>query len=115
MKEFIEAGKAYIVEGRRDDKGQFLPDKIVPEEGVELRAQRYVKIVLNVEMRKDLDMKAFVIALNKCKGKAKLLLELHDNGESVLMCLEWCRVDPEKLRGVVRGVLPEGVCEIVAA
>ena len=116
MKDIIEAGKAYVVEGRLDDRGQFLPDKIIPAEGAELRAQKYARIVLNVEMHNDLNMKDFVIALTRCKGKARLLIELHSHDEIVLLCLEQkYNVDPDKLADTVKGVLPDGVYEIFAA
>ena len=116
MKDIVETGKAFVVEGRLDDRGQFLPDKIVPAEGAELRAQKYARIVLNVEMHKELDMKKFVIALHRCKGKARLLIELHDKDDSMLVCLanNYC-VDPSKLPEAVAELLPEGMYEIFAA
>ena len=115
MKDIIEAGKPYVVEGRLDDKGQFLPDKIVPAEGIDMRAQKYVKIVVNAEIHKDLDMKGFVIALAHCRGKSRLLLELHDHNDIMLMCLGKYSVEPTALRKAITGILPEGMYEIFAA
>ena len=115
MKDLLETGNAYVLEGRLDDRGQFLPDKIIPAEGADLRAQKYSKIVLNVEMLHEFDMKAFVIALAKCRGKSRLLLELHDNDDTMLLCVEQYGVDAAKLREVVPDVLPEGMYTIFAA
>ena len=115
MKDLLETGNAYVLEGRLDDRGQFLPDKIIPAEGADLRAQKYSKIVLNVEMLHEFDMKAFAIALAKCRGKSRLLLELHDNDDTMLLCVGQYGVDAAKLREVVHDVLPEGMYTIFAA
>ena len=115
MKGVVEKGTACVVEGRIDDRGQILPDKIVPVDGLELRGQRYVKIKLNVTGRDDFDMKAFVIALGSCKGKARVLVEFRNDSEEMRVCLNQYSVDPEKINAAIAEVLPEGMYQISAA
>ncbi len=113
MKEILKTGQAYIVDGKLDDRGQFLPDNITLAEGTDMQAQKYAKIVLNIEMYKGLNMKDFALALYHCSGKSRVLLELHNHDETVLLCLEpKCSVDPAKLGEAVAGTLPEGMYEI---
>lgn len=115
MKGILSVGKAYIVAGKVDDRGQFVPEKILPADGADNLAQKYVKIIVNVEMHTDLNMRDFALALNRCRGKARLLMELRERDEAVLLWLKEYSVDGAKLREVVSGLLPEGMYEIVAA
>lgn len=117
MKGVIEKGTACVVEGRIDDRGQILPDKIVPVDGLELRGQRYVKITLNVTGIDDsqINMRNFVIALGKYKGKARVLVEFSNDSEEMRVCLNKYSVDPEKINAAIAEVLPEGMYQISAA
>ena len=101
VKDVVAKGMACVVEGRKDDRGQILPDKIIPVDGLELRAQRYVKLRIDVSGHEKLNMKEFVRTLNRARGKAKVILELVNNEESMSICLNECRVDPEKLKDVM--------------
>ena len=115
IKEIVKIGMPCVVDGRIDDRGQFLPDKIIPAEGANLRAQKFAKISINTEMHSSIDMKAFVIALIACKGKARLLFELKENGEIMLMCLNEYTIEPSKLAEVTAKYLPAGMYEIFSA
>ena len=115
MKDILSPGNAYIVTGKLDDRRQFLPEKIVPADEAVNIAQKYVKIVVNVEMHTELNMRNFVLGLNRCRGKARLLMELRERDEAVLLWLKEFSVDGAKIRELVSGILPDGMYEIVAA
>ena len=111
MKGIMKKGTACIVEGRLDDRGQMLPDKIVPVEGVDFRAQKYVRIKINTQGHEKPDMREFLRALLGAKGKAKVILEFEDEHESMSICLNNYTVDPEKLKDVI----PMEYVEVFAA
>ena len=115
MKGAVEKGMACVIEGRIDERGQILPDKIIPVDGLELRGQRYVKISLNVSGSEDFHMKEFVRALGSCKGKARVLVEFRNDSEVMRLCLNEYSVAPEKVSDVLSRALPDGSFEVHAA
>ena len=117
IKDLVMAGCPYVIEGKIDDKGQCIPDKVIPvdDDDDDIHAQTFSRIVLNLDSHTQFDMKQFLLALNKCKGGSKLLLELHELGNSMLMCLDKYYVDGSKISEAVRGILPDGMYEIFAA
>ena len=111
-KDFVKIGLACIVEGRIDERGQLIPDKIVPVNGLEMRAQKYVNIIININ--NNLNMKNFIRALNGCKGKAKVILELRNDEQVGVYALNNCNVDPEKLNEALSEIMPAGSFEIAS-
>ena len=55
-----------------------------------------MKIVMNVTGSDSPNMKQFLRALGDCKGKARVILELKNDDESMTMCLSGYSVDPQK-------------------
>lgn len=98
MKPIVTKGLACVVEGRVDDRGQVLPDKIIPVDGLEMRAQRYVRLSIDTSNSERLNMKEFLQILNGAKGKAKVILEFKNDEETAIMCLNSYNVDPDKLK-----------------
>ena len=96
---------------RFTDQPRILPDKIIPADGLELRAQRYVKIKIDTSNREKVNMKEFVQALSGARGKAKVILELVNDDETMSICLNDYRVDPEKLKDI----MPMEYVEVYAA
>ena len=114
MKGVIEKGTACVVEGRIDDRGQILPDKIVPVDGLNIRGQRYVKITLNVSGSDIFPVRDFLMALKSCKGKARVIVEFHNDVEIMRLCLNEY-VAPEKVNDALARILPEESFEVYAA
>ncbi|MBQ7215827.1 MAG: DNA polymerase III subunit alpha [Synergistaceae bacterium] len=114
VKDFVLAGKPYIIQGRLDDKGQFLPDKIIPADR-DIHAQKYAKLILHLGMHANFSLRKFIISLNSCRGDYMLLVELRDNSKSVLMALRQYSVDPDKFLEAAAQSLPEGLFEFYAA
>ncbi|MBQ7154635.1 MAG: DNA polymerase III subunit alpha [Synergistaceae bacterium] len=97
MKGLLSKGMACVVEGRLDDRGQVILEKIVPAgEGLAMRAQQYVKIVFDASGA-ELNTKRFLQVLGGCPGKAKVLFEIKDDTETMRLCLNDYSVDPEKI------------------
>ena len=111
VKGVVSKGMACVVTGRFDDRGQIVLERIIPVGGLELSAQRYVKIKIDTSGHEKVNMKRFLQALLGAKGKAKVILEFQNDGESMSICLNGYTVDPEK----VKQVIPEGMCEVFAA
>ncbi|MBQ7593851.1 MAG: DNA polymerase III subunit alpha [Synergistaceae bacterium] len=112
FKAYVKVGLACMVEGKIDERGQLIPDKIIPVEGINNRGQKYVKIILNVS--NNLNMKNFIRALNGCKGKTKVLLELRTDDEVGVFALNNCNVELEKLNEALSGIMPAGSFEIAS-
>ena len=115
MKGVVERGTACVVEGRIDERGQMLPDKIVPVDGLALRGQQYVKITLNVSGNKNMNMKDLARVLGSCKGKARVLVEFRNDVEVMRLCLNEYNVEPEKLSEALSKVFPDVSLEVHAA
>ncbi len=111
-KDFVKIGLACVIEGRIDERDQIVPDKIVPVDGLEMRAHKYVKIIININ--NSLSMKNFIRALNGCKGKTKVILELRDGEQVGVYALNNCTVEPEKLNEALSGIMPTGSFEIAS-
>ena len=111
-KEVVKKNMVCVITGKIDDRGQLLADDIIPIDGLELRAQKYVKLTLNVSGSEELDMKKFLQALGRCKGKARVILELCNDEEAMTMCLNNYSVDPDKLNDALMGIFPAGIYEV---
>ena len=113
--EIMKKGMACIVAGRIDDRGQLRPDDIIPVDGLEMRGQRYVKIVMNVTGSDSPNMKQFLRALGDCKGKARVILELKNDDESMTMCLNSYSVDPQRVSDALKEFANCEVCENISS
>ena len=98
LKGNIFTGKPYLVEGKIDDRGQMLIDKIISLEELPGQAQRYVKISIDGEK---LDAKKFMTDLRNNKGNAIPVVEIKNEEGSCLICLTGLRVNPEKVKEFV--------------
>ena len=109
FKEFVKVGMACVIEGKLDDRGQIITDKIIPVDGLKSRGQRYVNVILNTH---NFSPVSFVRALNGCKGKAKIVLDIRSENDRTFYCLNGLSVEPEKLNTALSAVMPAGSFEI---
>ena len=108
LKGTVNPGDALVVEGRMDDRGQLLPDRILRPEELDGAAQKYATLRLNVSSLSGADMKSFARALNSCRGKSRLILEVSGDDEMCRVYLGGCSVSPEKLGDSLSGVISSG-------
>ena len=110
LKETLKSGQACIIEGRLDDRGQVLLEKIILSENLEESGQKYINIVMDITGHNNLpDMKKFVAILSDCKGgknASRVILEVKDEYESCVICLRNPEVDPVKLQQKLQEELP---------
>ena len=96
LKGILDKGQACIVEGRMDDRGQMILEKLIRFEDIE-NSQSYCTIPLNINQNEKFNMKEFIQKLRGCKGNSKVILELKNEDETCKMCLNSISVDPEKV------------------
>ena len=104
----ITKGMACVIEGRMDDRGQFLPDKIISADELDERAQKYVTLKLTGAIP---SVREFAKAVNSSRGSARIILEVHSEDE-ICRILLGNSVDPERLRESMKGVIPSDCFEI---
>ena len=107
LKGNLVLGSACAAEGKIDDRGQMVLDRLTNADAFTGKSQRYVNIILNVSEGQDVDVRKLVTALNECRGKARVMLELRSEEETCRMCLS-CSASPEKLPDALSGVLSAG-------
>ena len=98
LKEKLKPGAACIAEGRPDDRGQMILDKIILPDELE-NARRYFNIPVDLSVlskNENFELKDFVQKLRGCKGNAKVILDLHGDDSDCKICLGGISVDPEK-------------------
>lgn len=101
-KDILTAGTAFVVEGRVDDRGQLLPDKIIMSEELDGRGQKYLTLSITGEIP---NVKDFARIINSCRGNERVILELKKDDEICRIYLG-CNSDGEKLLSALPGVLP---------
>ncbi|MBR6900744.1 MAG: hypothetical protein IKN30_01610, partial [Synergistaceae bacterium] len=99
---YVNKGLACIAEGKMDDRGQMILDRLTKYDELD-GAQRYINIPVDINQEK-LNMKEFVQNLRSHKGNAKVILELKDEDESCRICLNGVSVDPELVRSDGLGI-----------
>ena len=93
----ITKGQACIIEGRPDERGQVILDKLIKAEDVE-NTQGYVNITLDVAQQNEkFSLKEFIQKLRSYRGKSKVILELKNEDESCKICLHDVTVDAQKI------------------
>ena len=102
LKGYVNKGLACVAEGKMDDRGQMILDRLAKVDELE-KSQRYVNIAIDVNQEK-LDMEEFIAKLKSHKGNAKVILELKDEDEICRICLNGVSVDPELVRNEELGV-----------
>ena len=102
FKEKITQGTAFLVEGRIDDRGQLLPDKIIMSDELDGRRQKYLTLTITGELPNN---KNFARALNSCRGNERVILELKRDNETCRIYLG-CAADSEMLTSALSEVLP---------
>ena len=102
LKGYVNKGLACIAEGKMDDRGQMILDRLTKYDELD-GAQRYINIPVDINQEK-LNMKEFVQNLRSHKGNAKVILELKDEDESCRICLNGVSVDPELVRNEGLGI-----------
>ena len=98
----ITQGTAFVVEGRLDDRGQLLPDKVILPDDIGERGQKYLTLSVSGEIP---NLKDFARVLNSCRGHERVILELKKDGDTCRAALG-CSSDSEKLISALAGVLP---------
>ncbi len=114
LKGTITNGMPCVIEGKLDDRGQVLLERITPADELGDKVQRYVTLTVNVTGSNDFNMKDFMKAMNGCKGNAKVILVLNNEDETVHMCLEAVKVSPENLSESLSGIMPAGSYEVAS-
>ena len=116
FKDLLTIGTACIIEGRIDDRGQLIPDKIITSDDLDdnAGAQRYIKLRLSLNGGELPNVKDFVCALNSSKGKEKVILELNGEDETCSVFLGYCSVSAEKLNEALSEIIPSGSFEILS-
>ena len=107
LKGSLVLGSACVAEGKVDDRGQMVLDRLTGADDFTGKSQRYVNIIINVTGGQDVDVRGLVTALNECRGKARVMIELRSEEETCRMCLS-CSASPEKLPDALSGVLSAG-------
>ena len=102
LKERITQGTAFVVEGRLDDRGQLLPDKIIMSDELDERGQKYLTLSINGDVPND---KNFARALHSCRGKERVILEVMKDNDICRIYLG-CSADSGKLASALSNVLP---------
>ena len=114
IKGTVPNGTACIIEGRIDDRGQMILEKLVKHDEIDKNVQTYVNIILTLDKPETPDMKNFVRALVGCKGTSKIILSVRENGKpEKIMYLNAYPVNPEKLRDYLAETMPDDNFEVV--
>ncbi len=108
LKGTLTVGEACVIEGKLDDRGQFLPDKIISPEDLNAKAKRYITLSVDAEECRNMNLKRFVAALNGSKGNSRVILELKGEGETFCVYLGGCNIDAERLNDSLSKVMPSG-------
>ena len=93
LKGTISLGTACVIEGRMDDRGQLLPDKVILPDELEERGQMYVVLSIDKEIE---NVKNFAREINSCRGKSRVILEVK-NDDDVCRIMLGNGVDSEKI------------------
>lgn len=101
-KDIITQGAAFVVEGRVDDRGQLLPDKIIMSEELDERGQKFLTVSITGGIP---NVKDFARALNSCRGNERVILELK-NDDDICRVYLGCNADGGKLSSALSDVLP---------
>ncbi|MBQ6775242.1 MAG: DNA polymerase III subunit alpha [Synergistaceae bacterium] len=103
LKGYVTKGQACTVEGRKDDRGQIIVDKLTSLDELD-NSPRYALISIDLKLNENLNMKEFVQKLRGYKGDAKVVLELKSDDETCRMCLNGLSVDPALVMSEELGV-----------
>ncbi|MBQ3758971.1 MAG: DNA polymerase III subunit alpha, partial [Synergistaceae bacterium] len=108
LKGTLTVGDACVIEGKFDDRGQLLPDKIMMADDLNGKAKRYITLSVDAEECRNMNLKRFVAALNGSKGNSRVILELKGEGETFCVYLGGCNIDAERLNDSLLKVMPSG-------
>lgn len=108
LKGTITAGEACVVEGRPDDRGQVVADRIMMPDELDGKGRRYVTVSVDAEECRNAGMKKFVRAMHESRGKWRVILELKGNDETYRVHVGGWSVEPEKLKVSLLGVISSG-------
>ncbi len=108
LKEILKSGQACIIEGKLDDRGQVLLEKIILSENLESEGQKYINIVMDITGHSNIpDMRQFVRIMKDCRGQSRIILEVRNDDESCTICFRDNPVEPEKLHQRLQEEMPE--------
>ena len=112
--ESLKVGAACVVEGKLDDRGQVILEKIVLSENLESSGQKYINIIMNVTGNENNipDMKQFIGIIQECKGRCKTMLEVRRDDETCSICIRDPLVEPEKLQRRIHEDFPAEVARM---
>ena len=108
LKGTLTVGDACVIEGKFDDRGQLLPDKIMMADDLNGKAKRYITLSVDAEECRNMNLKRFVAALSGNKGNSRVILELKGEGETFCVYLGGCNIDAERLNDSLSKVMPSG-------
>ena len=112
MKESLKAGAACVVEGKLDDRGQVILEKIILSENLEASGQKYINIIMNISGDNIPDMKQFAGVITECKGRYKIMLEIIRDDETCSICIRDPLVEPEKLYRRIHEDMPADIARM---
>ena len=114
IKERAVPGKACVVEGRMDDRGQLVVDEMTPLADLSDQGPNVVRVDLKMDLAPDMDVRALARALRDCRGPAPIMLGVRDGKDTCAIYLHDHRVDPsiERVRGCLDAVVPPDAFDV---
>ncbi|MBQ7169483.1 MAG: DNA polymerase III subunit alpha [Synergistaceae bacterium] len=106
LKATVTPGQACIIEGRTDDRNQFIPDKITMSSELDAKSRRYITLAVDAEALRGVGMKRFASALQSGRGASRLILQLSGNGE-VYRVLLGANADGGKLNDALSRIMSQ--------
>ena len=101
MKGILTPGEALVIEGKLDDRGQLLPERIMMPEELNNKGTRYMTLRIEAKQCSNLNVKRFVSILSSIKGNSRVILELIGESEMYSVYLGGCRVDAERCKATL--------------
>ena len=109
-------GDACLIEGKFDDRGQVILEKLILADEIEHKAQRYINVSLNEADINKFDTRKFAsIAQSRdYKGNAKIIIEVIGSSKRSYMCLNGFPVSPDKFIEIMPKEFPELILKQVS-
>ena len=105
MKSTITLGAACIIEGRTDDRGKIIPDKIILSAQIDGKTRRYVTVRVDSDAIRRISIKRLATALQSGHGLYRVILEITASDEVYRVLLS-VHADAEKLNDGLSRILP---------
>ena len=98
LKGKILPGDACLIEGKLDNRGQFLLESLLTLDELEARAKKFVNLKFDLTSQRKLNVKKFLRVLHDCKGSHKLIMRIKDTRGTYSYSVDNMPVAPDKLK-----------------